>query len=113
MSYHCNTKDGIPDYLKSHVVYEFCCPACDAGYIGKTDQNLGTQIKQHCGLDKNSSIFIHLAECNLYQYTLTLRSLPCDIDVTLTNQDILEHIRTTVTIIGIEKIGLNFAFWRA
>ena len=22
MSYYCNTKDRIPDYLKSHVVYD-------------------------------------------------------------------------------------------
>ena len=52
MSYYCNTKDRIPDYLKSHVVYEFSCPACNAGYIGKTDRNLGTRIKEHCRLDK-------------------------------------------------------------
>ena len=97
MSYYCNTKDRIPDYLKSHVVYEFSCPACNAGYIGKTDRNLGTRIKEHCGLDKNSPVFNHLAECNFYQYTLTLHSFPCDGDVTLTNQDILGHIRTTVT----------------
>ena len=63
MSYCCNEKDRIPDYLKSHVVYEFCCPACNAGYIGKTNRNLGTQTKEHCGLDKNSPIFNHLAEC--------------------------------------------------
>ena len=97
MSYYCNTKDRIPDYLKSHVVYEFCCPACNAGYIGKTDRNLGTRIKEHCGLDKNSPIFNHLAECNFYQYTLTLHCFPCDGDVNLTDQDILGHIRTTVT----------------
>ena len=97
MSYYCNTKDRIPDYLKSHVVYEFSCPACNAGYIGKTDRNLGTWIKEHCGLDKNSPIFNHLAECNFYQYTLTLHSFPCGGDVTLTNQDILRHIRTTAT----------------
>ena len=35
--------------------------------------------------------------CNFYQYNLTLHSFPCDGDVTLTNQDILGHIRTTVT----------------
>ena len=74
MSCYCNTKDRIPDYLKSHVVWEFCFPACNADYIGKTDQNLGTWIKEHCGLDKNLPIFDHLAECNLYQYTLTLHS---------------------------------------
>ena len=71
MTYYCNTKDRIPDYLKSHVVYEFSCPACNAGYIGKTDRNLGTRIKEHCGLDKNSPVFNHLTECNFYQYTLT------------------------------------------
>ena len=32
MSYYCNTKDGIPDYLKSHLVDEFCCPSCNTGY---------------------------------------------------------------------------------
>ena len=97
MSYYCNTKGRIPDYLKSHIVYEFCCPACNAGYIGKTDWNLGTQTKEHCGLDENSPIFNQLAECNLYQYTLTLLSFPSDGDVTLTNQDALEHIKTIVT----------------
>ena len=97
MCYYCNTKDRIPDYLKSHTVYEFSCPACNGGYIGKTDWNLGTWIKEHCGLDKNSPVFNHLAECNFYQYTLTLHSFPCDDDATLTNQVILGHIRSTVT----------------
>ena len=46
-------KGQNPDYLKSHVVYEFSCPACNAGYIVKTDRNLGTRIKEHCGFDKN------------------------------------------------------------
>ena len=55
MNYYCNTKARIPDYIKSHGVYKFC-PACNAGYIGKTDRNLGTWIKEHCGLDKNTNI---------------------------------------------------------
>ena len=96
MSYYYNTKDRIPDYLKSHVVHECCCLACNADYIGKTDQSLGTQIKERCGLEKNSPIFNHFAECNLYQYALTLYSFPCDCKLTLTNQDVLGHIRTTV-----------------
>ena len=87
-----------------NVLYEQCDGISVGSSLGPvlaniilTDQNLGTRIKEHCGLDKSSPIFHHLAECNLYQYTLTLRSFPCDGDVTLTNQDILEHIRTTVT----------------
>ena len=89
----------IPDYWKTRAVYEFSCPARNAGCIGKTDQNLGTQIKECCCLDKNSPVFNHLAEYNFYLYTFTLYILtfPCDGDVTLTNQDILGHVRTTVT----------------
>ena len=56
-------------------------------------RTVGTRIKEYCGLDKNSPIFNHLAECNFYQYTLTLHSFPSDGDVTLTNQDILRYIR--------------------
>ena len=37
LSYYCNTKNKVPEYLKSHIVYEFCCPACNIKYIGKTD----------------------------------------------------------------------------
>ena len=70
---------------------------CNAGYSGQTDQNLGTRIKENCELDKNAAIFNHLADCNFYQYTLILHSFPCNGDETLTNQDILGHIRITIT----------------
>ena len=83
-------KKTISGYLKSHVAYEFRSPVYSAGYIG-------TQIKEHCGLDKNSPIFNHLAECNFYRFTLTLHSFLRDGDETLTYQNILGHIRTTVT----------------
>ena len=53
-------------------------------------------------MDKNSTVFNYLAECNLYQYTFTLHSFPCYDDATLTNLDILEHARITVT--GIVRI---------
>ena len=50
------------------MIYEFCCPTCNAGKtdISETDWNFGMQIKEHCGLDKNSTIFNHLIECNFY-----------------------------------------------
>lgn len=60
MSYYCNVKEKIPDYLKFLAVYEFYYLACNADYIGKADQNLGTEIKEHCGLDKNSPILLRL-----------------------------------------------------
>ena len=60
-------------------------------------RTVGTRVKEYCGLDKNSPIFNHLAECNFYQHTLNLHSFLCDGDVTLTNQDTLGQIKTTVT----------------
>ena len=53
MSCYCNTKERIPHYLKSHAVYKFYFLAYSAYYIGKTLRNLGTWMKEHCGLDKN------------------------------------------------------------
>ena len=44
LSYCFNTKDKVPEYLKSHIVYEFCCPVCNSKYIGKTDRNFGTCV---------------------------------------------------------------------
>ena len=61
-------------------------------------------------LDKSSPLFNHLAKCNLYQYTLTLHSSPWDYVVTLTNQDILEHVRTTaINIVRIIDKAENWA----
>ena len=37
----------MPEYLKSHIAYEFCCPACNNKYIGKTDQNFSTRVQEH------------------------------------------------------------------
>ena len=36
ITYYCNKKD-MPEYLKSHLMYEFCCSACNNKYIGKKD----------------------------------------------------------------------------
>ena len=37
LSYYCNTKDKVPEYPKSHIRFEFCCPACNSKCIEKTD----------------------------------------------------------------------------
>ena len=47
LGYYCNTKDKVPEYLKPHIVYEFCCLACNSKYIGETSRNFGTHIQQH------------------------------------------------------------------
>ena len=51
MNFYCTTKGKVPDYLQLHVIYEFSCPASNAGYNGKTDQNFDKRIKEDLGLD--------------------------------------------------------------
>ena len=57
-------------------MYEFCCPACNSKYIGKTDWNFGTRVQEHGGLDKTSLVYNHLLECGLFNYVVNLHSLP-------------------------------------
>ena len=44
-------------------MYEFCYPACNSKYIGKTDRNFGTCVQEHSGSDKKSPANSHLLEC--------------------------------------------------
>ena len=76
LSYYYNTKDKVPEYLKSHILYEFCCPACNMEYIGKTDPNFGTRVQEHNGLDKKPPVYNHLLECEHFNYVVNLHSLP-------------------------------------
>ena len=46
LSYYCNIKDKVPEYIKSHVVYEFCCPACNSKYNGKTEKIFGILVQE-------------------------------------------------------------------
>ena len=49
-----NVKSPIPKSLKSFVVYEFSCPACNPFYIVNKD------FKEHWETDRKSHIFAHL-----------------------------------------------------
>ena len=75
LSQYCNTKDKVPEYLKFHIVYEFCCPACNSKYIGKTDRNFGTLVQEHSGSDKTSLVSNHLLEGEHFNYVVNLHSL--------------------------------------
>ena len=58
MNYYYYTKDGIPDYSKSHVVY------MNFAVLHVMQIILVPGEKSSC-LNKNSPIFNHLAECKL------------------------------------------------
>ena len=66
----------MPEYLKYHIVYEFCCPACNNKHIGKKYRNFGTHVQEHSGLDKKSSVYNYLLECEHFNYVVNLHSLP-------------------------------------
>ena len=72
MSYSCNTNIKAPEYLKSHIVYEFCCPACNSKYTGKTD---GKKVQTKSS-DKKSLAYNHLLEYQHFNYVVNLHSLP-------------------------------------
>ena len=92
LSYYCTTKDKVPEYVKSHIVYEFCCPACNSKYIGKTERNFGTRVQEHSGLDKQSPVYNHLLECEYFNYVVNLHSLLPSSNLV----EYLEHVKIAV-----------------
>ena len=56
-----STKDKIPSFLKSMVVYKFVCASCNACYVGETARHLPTRIKEHLKTDKKLHIYQHLS----------------------------------------------------
>ena len=82
----------MPEYLKSHIVCEFCCPACNSKYTGKTDQNFLTCVQEHSGLDKKSPVYNHLLKCEHFNYVVNLYSLPPSNNLA----EYLEHVKIAV-----------------
>ena len=58
-----STKDTLPKFSKSLVVYKFICPVCNSWYVGYTTRNLLTRICEHLGKDSNSHILQHISTC--------------------------------------------------
>ena len=74
LSFFTNTKDPIPKQYQSSVVYKFTCPGCSAPYIGKTDRNLITRIKEHA--KPKSEIFSHVEHCPNFNHLHDILNLP-------------------------------------
>ena len=55
-----STKDKIPYFLKSFLVYKFGCARCNSCYIGETCHHFKTRIDEHVKKDKKSNIYKHL-----------------------------------------------------
>ena len=74
ISYFLPKKDKVPDLQRSNLVYEFTCPGCNESYIGKTERNLNTRLKEHLGPAK-SAISKHLTDCDNVNYLININNL--------------------------------------
>ena len=83
----------MSEYLKSHIEYEFSCPACNSKYIGKTDQNFSTCVQEHSGSEKKSPVYNRLLKCEHFNCTSGMLRL---------------LFRTTPKLLTTVKIGLSF-----
>ena len=55
-----SSKDPIPNYLRSFLVYKFTCASCSSSYIGETCRHFKTRIEEHIKKDNKSHIFKYL-----------------------------------------------------
>ena len=63
-----------PDLQRSNLIYEFTCPGCNESYIGKTERNLNTRLKEHLDPAK-SAISKHLTDCDNANYLININNL--------------------------------------
>ena len=87
LSMFCSLKDKIEKLNKANVIYEFTCPTCNEKYIGMTERNLLTRLKEHGNGKSDSAINIHLQSCSSFNDYISYFSMLSDIDI---NKD--EHI---------------------
>ena len=73
----CSNKDSDSVIFenRANVVYKFTCPGFSSSYVGKTDRNLITRMKEH-GESKHSVALQHLSSCIYYNEILNLYRLP-------------------------------------
>ena len=45
-------KDVVDSDYDSHLIYEFKCPGCNAGYIGETQTYFKVRSSQHLGISE-------------------------------------------------------------
>ena len=103
MSYYCNKRHKVPKYLKSHIAYEFFCPACNNAYIGKSDLNFDTCVQEQINSGKESPVYNHLLQFEHFSYVVIQHGLPPSNNLV----EYLEHAKFSVKSTTI-KIELDY-----
>ena len=70
-----STKDKVPLMSKSNVVYQVCCPGCNATYIGKTERTLRERTIEHAWSDVESPMRNHLKSCQHFRHLFDMLSI--------------------------------------
>ena len=107
----CSTKDRIPMMQSNNLIYRIECPGCGEVYIGKTSCCLGKRIDEH-GTREDQPMYIHLNNCEEFQYTVNLLNLP-DIDKksrTRINKHILNAVRENCEVLTKSDDWLTLAY---
>ena len=91
MSSYCSVKDKLPKDQISNLIYKISCPGCGSDYIGKTDRNFITRMKEQGSRD-NEPMFRHLSNCTKFHELTNMFSLGDD-DVTINPK---QHIYNAV-----------------
>ena len=110
LSMFCSMKDRYPTSLKCNVIYLFNCPHCNSQYVGKTERNLCTRLKEHAEIPTSgevgskSSIFKHLDSC--INFKACARSInECEIDNYL-----LQTVHNNTKILASSNDWLELSF---
>ena len=75
ISMFCSNKDKIKPLNKANVIYKFKCPGCSEEYIGKTERNLVTRLKEHGNGEVDSAINLHLQQCSLFKDMISFNNI--------------------------------------
>ena len=83
----------VPNYLQSHLIYQFECPGCKAK---KTDRCLELRLKEHS--DFHTSAFgKHLYECEHFQHLVNLFNISEYLDLAPSHIETYYHISSAVS----------------
>ena len=66
VSAYCSTKDKLPREQLSNLIYKIKCPGCGSHYIGKTDRNFITRMKEQGSRDYEP-MYRHLSTCSHFE----------------------------------------------
>ena len=86
----------MPNYLQSHLIYQFECPGCKAKYIGETDRCLELRLNEHSDFH-TSAVGKHLYECEHFQHLVNLFNISEYSDLASSHIETYYHISSAIS----------------